>query len=100
MNAKEKSLSSSFGNKLPGKSSKAGDFPPCTSNDFYTNWFREDGCPAVQYQHTSGVWAKVVGRTDHGIESFDVSWSGQPGEVRTIYDLAEAVAFAKWLAKP
>lgn len=62
-----------------------------------TSWMKINGRPAVQYATPDLVWTQIVEHDDHGIKSYDVTFSKQPGETRTIYDLDEAMAFAEWL---
>lgn len=71
------------------------------NGDAYTDWFRDgEGNFTVRYTTVGGAWAQVVEVIEtNGVRAYDVSWSEEPGEVRTIYDHDEAMAFAKWLIK-
>ena len=79
-----------------------GPFPASPKADlFFTNWFKVDGHPAVQYMRQDLTWSQIVEHTEAetGLKSYDVTWSGEPGESRTIWDKDEAVAFSLWLLR-
>ena len=79
-----------------------GPFPASPKADgLYSNWFKVDGPPAVQYARPDKTWAQIVEHTEAetGLKSYDVTWSGEPGESRTIWDRDESVAFALWLLR-
>lgn len=79
-------------------------FPTAVEHGIYTNLHKVDGHPAVQYTRNGKdglVWSRVVHHVEAetGLHSFDVTWSEEPGESRTIWDRDEAIAFALWLVK-
>ena len=88
--------------KNRGTRTTIGPFPASAKADgFYTNWFKVDGHPAVQYCRADKTWAQIVEHTEAetGIRSYDVTWSGEPDKTRTIWCKDEAGAVATWILR-